>query len=126
MHKYKKKYNRVKYTKLVFSIIIDVIGYVSYTIPALGEFVDVIWAVLSGLSILIMYPNQKKMAVLGFAEEFFPGTDFIPTACTTWALVYKKNADKTWRTFLEKYVKDEQIYNEVMLGLEKESKKLFK
>jgi hypothetical protein len=38
-----KKYKRIKYTKLITAIIIDLIGNASYLIPVLGEVGDVGW-----------------------------------------------------------------------------------
>lgn len=42
---------------LYLSLIIDLIGFLSYLIPGIGEFIDFIWAPISALIIQIMYGN---------------------------------------------------------------------
>ena len=53
-----KKYNKIKYTKLALSILIDFIGYLSYVLPGLGEFGDIIWGPMSGLFIFMLFPSK--------------------------------------------------------------------
>ncbi|KAJ1494639.1 hypothetical protein T484DRAFT_1765008 [Baffinella frigidus] len=43
--------SRDKWYKLVFSILIDIIGIMTYLIPLLAELMDVFWAPLSALLI---------------------------------------------------------------------------
>jgi len=72
--------------KLLWSIIFDAIGLLSFTIPGIGEFSDVIWAPLSAYLMMKMYPGTvgKVSALINFAEEILPGTDFIPTFTITY------------------------------------------
>lgn len=74
------------YTKLVLSIIFDAIGMLTFTIPGVGEFGDIIWAPLSYWLMTRMYAGSlgKVSGVISFIEEALPGTDFVPTFTLTW------------------------------------------
>lgn len=72
---------------LILAVLIDLIGYFTYAIPVLGEFGDLIWAPISAYLIFKLF-RSKTAASIGFIEEVLPGTDFIPTATLTWALLY--------------------------------------
>ncbi|MDB2462763.1 hypothetical protein N9W61_01520 [Algibacter sp.] len=76
--------NLSKYKKLALSLVLDVIGMLSFTI------FDVIWAPLSGYIMSKMYKGTKgKVAgVISFVEEIVPGFDFIPTFTIMWLLTY--------------------------------------
>ncbi len=78
-----------KYSQLVLSVIFDLIGYLSFSIPMIGEFTDVIWAPLSGYLMSKMYKgNLGKIAgAIVFIEEALPSTDVIPTFTLVW--IYK-------------------------------------
>lgn len=82
-----------KYIKLILSLVLDIVGILSYLVPEFGELIDVIWAPLSTYILLKLYKNRvsKYTAVLGFIEEILPFTDFIPTFTITWFL---SNLDK--------------------------------
>lgn len=41
--------NKPNYKKLAISILLDLIGMLSFVIPFVGEFGDVVWAPLSGM-----------------------------------------------------------------------------
>ena len=75
-----------KYKKLILSIFLDAIGYVSYLIPVIGELSDIIWAPLSAWIMTKLYKGTsgKIAAVINFAEEALPGFDFIPTFTIMW------------------------------------------
>lgn len=85
---------------LAFCIIMDLIGYASFTIPFIGDFSDIIWAPISGI---IFYNTfGGKMGLFGglfdFLEELLPFTDIIPTFTIAWYLRSKaisKEAPKT-------------------------------
>ncbi len=108
-----KKYNKIKYTKLALSILIDSIGYLSYILPALGEFGDIIWGPMSGLFIFMLFPGKLKMAIFGAVEEIIPFIDFIPTAYLTWRKVYIKENTKTLSEFLKREIGEQQVYDEM-------------
>ena len=85
-----------RYKKLILGIVFDAVGMLSFTIPFLGEFSDVVWAPVSGFLIARMYKGSlgKVAGIVSFVEEFFPFTDVIPTFTLTWIYHYmlkKKN-----------------------------------
>lgn len=109
-----KKYNKIKYTKLALSILIDFIGYLSYVLPGLGEFGDIIWGPMSGLFIFMLFPGKWKMAIFGTVEEVIPFLDFIPTAFITWRQVYVKENTKTLSKFLKSEMGEQAVYDDMM------------
>lgn len=84
------KQDNNKYKKLVIGILLDVIGMVSFTLPFIGEFGDVIWAPLSAFLLTRMYKGTtgKIAGAVGFIEEIAPGLDVIPTFTLTWIYQY--------------------------------------
>ena len=84
-----------KQRKLLLGILFDCIGMLSFSVPFLGEFLDVVWAPLSGLLMTRMYKGLlgRFSGLISFVEEFFPFSDFIPTFTLTWIYNYliKKN-----------------------------------
>ena len=82
---------------LIFCLAMDLIGYLSYTIPGVGEFADIIWAPVSGFIFYKTFGGWKGAfgGIFNFAEELLPGTDFIPSFTIMWVAQYfgtKKNA----------------------------------
>ena len=79
-----------KYKILVLSVLCDAIGYVSFVIPGIGEFSDIVWAPLSGLIMTRLYKGKtgKIAGVLAFIEEALPFLDFIPTFTLMWIYTY--------------------------------------
>jgi len=79
-----------KYKLLRKSIFFDFIGMLSYFIPIVGPFLDLIWAPIAASQMSKMYSGTKgKIAsVLVFLEELSPGFDFIPTFTITWLYIY--------------------------------------
>jgi hypothetical protein len=76
-----------KYQMLLMSIIFDGIGMLSFIIPFVGEFSDVIWAPLSAFIMYKMYNGMegKVASVVSFMEEAgIFGTDFLPTFTLMW------------------------------------------
>ncbi|NMH89418.1 hypothetical protein [Flavivirga algicola] len=86
-----------KYKKLILSIIFDALGYVSFIIPGIGEFADVIWAPLAGYLMTRLYKGKpgKIAGIITFVEEALPGLDVIPTFTLMWlyTYVFKKEDD---------------------------------
>ncbi len=76
-------------------IVMDLIGMVSYFIPALGEFADVIWAPISGFLFFLLFGGRFGVigGVLNFLEEIIPFTDIIPSFTIAW-FIRKQEADK--------------------------------
>ena len=82
---------------LFLGILFDAIGMLSFTVPFIGEFSDVIWAPLAGILMTWMYKGTigKIGGAIAFLEEILPFTDFIPTFTLTWIYTYfikKQNA----------------------------------
>ncbi|MGO4905232.1 hypothetical protein [Flavobacterium sp. W20_MBD1_R3] len=77
-------------------ILFDAIGMLSFTVPLIGEFSDVIWAPMAGFLMTWMYKGAvgRVGGVVTFLEEILPFSDFIPTFTLTWIYNYiikKKN-----------------------------------
>lgn len=77
-------------SKLIIGLILDGIGMISFSIPLLGEFSDVIWAPIAGIIMTRMYKGRvgKVAGVLTFLEEIIPFTDIIPSFTLTWIYTY--------------------------------------
>ena len=60
---------------------LDVVGYFSFAIPFIGEFSDIIWALIAAIISYKMFGEKrgKFTAVSTFAEELLPFTDIIPS-----------------------------------------------
>lgn len=75
--------------KLLISIFMDLFGFMSYTLPVIGEVSDLIFAPIQGLWIMWAY-KTPSVAVLGVVEEILPGTDFIPSCLIAHFGLHKK------------------------------------
>ena len=75
---------------LILSLLFDAIGMMSFSIPFIGEFGDVIWAPLSGLIMVWMYKGSmgKVAGVVSILEEILPATDIIPSFTIMWFYTY--------------------------------------
>ena len=75
-----------KYKKLALSILFDAMGYISFFIPGIGEFTDIIWAPASAYLMTKLYKGKagKIAAAVSFIEEAMPGLDVIPTFTLMW------------------------------------------
>ncbi|WP_036384631.1 hypothetical protein [Muricauda sp. MAR_2010_75] len=86
-----------KYRNLFLGLLLDGIGMLSFMIPGIGEFSDVIWAPIAGWLMTRLYKGKVGQAagLIAFAEELIPGMDVIPTFTLTWIYTYllskKKN-----------------------------------
>ncbi len=79
-----------KFKKLGLSILFDGLGMVTYIIPGVGEFGDIIWAPLAGWLMTKLYKGNvgKAAGVLTLVEEALPGFDIIPTFTIMWLYTY--------------------------------------
>ena len=79
-----------KSSDLVLGILFDAIGMLSFSVPLIGEFSDVIWAPFAGFLMTWMYKGTvgKVGGVVTFLEEILPFSDFIPTFTLTWIYNY--------------------------------------
>ena len=79
-----------KSKKLILGILFDAIGMLSFTVPLLGDFSDVVWAPLGGFLMTKMYKGRvgKVAGILTFVEEILPFTDIVPSFTLTWIYMY--------------------------------------
>lgn len=79
-----------KYQKLILSVVFDALGFVSFLIPGVGEFSDVIWAPISAWLMTKLYKGKigKIAAVVTFVEEALPMVDIVPTFTLMWVYTY--------------------------------------
>tara|TARA_R110002051_G_scaffold321662_2_gene409933 strand:- start:682 stop:981 length:300 start_codon:yes stop_codon:yes gene_type:complete len=79
-----------KIRNLFLGLIFDAMGMVSFLIPGIGEFSDIIWAPISGWLMTRMYKGKMGQAagVFTFLEELVPGLDFIPSFTLMWFYTY--------------------------------------
>ena len=79
-----------KYKNLLLSLLFDAIGMVSFVIPGIGEFSDIVWAPLAGWLMTKLYKGRVGQAagLITFAEELIPGMDVVPTFTLTWIYNY--------------------------------------
>ena len=66
---------------LILCILMDAVGYLTYLLPVIGEWGDIIWAPISAFLFYKMFGGKtgKVGALISFAEEILPFVDFIPT-----------------------------------------------
>ena len=75
---------------LPLCIMLDLMGMVSFSIPLIGEFADVIWAPVSAMLFFKMFGGKLGFfgAGFNFIEELFPFTDIIPSFTIAYTLKY--------------------------------------
>lgn len=89
-----------KYKKLILGLLFDGIGMLSFTVPLIGDFSDIIWAPLAGWLMTRMYKGKvgQGAGLFTFLEEIIPGLDIIPTFTIMWFYTYvfkKSPVEKT-------------------------------
>lgn len=82
---------------LLLGLLFDGIGMISFSIPLLGEFSDVIWAPIAAFIMTRMYKGRvgRTASILTFLEEIIPFTDIIPSFTITWIYTYFFQKQKT-------------------------------
>lgn len=82
--------NKNNNASLLLCILMDVIGYASFSLPGLGEFADVVWAPISAFVFYKVFGGTKGMigGAFAFLEEILPFTDFIPSFTLMWLWNY--------------------------------------
>lgn len=87
-------YQSDKTRDLILSVVLDLIGMITFVIPGIGEFGDVIWAPISAYLMTKIYKGTsgKVAGVFSFLEEILPFTDIIPSFTIMWiyTYIYKK------------------------------------
>jgi len=92
-----------KLQNLFLGLLFDAIGMISFMLPGIGEFSDIIWAPTAGWLMTRMYKGKIGQAagMITFVEELIPGLDVIPTFTLMWLYTYvfkgarSKNAIET-------------------------------
>ena len=86
-----------KYRNLLLGLLFDGIGMLSFAIPGIGEFSDVIWAPLAGWLMTRMYKGRIGQAagIFTFVEELVPGMDVVPSFTIMWIYTYLLSGKKT-------------------------------
>ncbi len=85
-----------KIRNLFLGLVFDAMGMVSFLVPGIGEFSDIIWAPISGWLMTRMYKGKIGQAagVIAFLEELVPGLDFIPSFTLMWIYTYVIKASR--------------------------------
>ncbi len=75
-----------RYKKLIWSILLDGVGLLSYWLPVLGEGVDIVWAPVAAWVFYKMYGGKVGLVggIITLVEEVFPYSDIIPTFTIAW------------------------------------------
>ncbi len=89
-----------KYKNLFLGLLFDAIGMLSFAIPFIGDFSDVIWAPLSAWLMIRMYKGRAGQAAgaVSFIEEIIPGLDVIPTFTIMWLYTHVIKKEDTKKT----------------------------
>ena len=88
-----------KFKNLFLSLLYDAIGMLSFVVPFIGDFSDIIWAPIAAWLMTRMYKGKigKVAGVVTFIEEIIPGLDIVPSFTIMWFYhyVFKKDVTKT-------------------------------
>ncbi len=60
-----ENFEKVKKRKLLAAVMIDAIGMSSFAFSVVGESADIVWGPISGLLIMMLFPNYKKNGLVG-------------------------------------------------------------
>ncbi|SHI73139.1 hypothetical protein SAMN04487911_10529 [Arenibacter nanhaiticus] len=79
-----------KIRDLFLGLLFDGIGMLSFVIPGIGEFSDIVWAPVSAWLMTRLYKGKigKVAGVVNFIEEIVPGFDIIPSFTLMWLYTY--------------------------------------
>ncbi len=79
-----------KFKRLFLGLLFDAVGMLSFALPFIGEFSDVVWAPIAGWLISNMYKGKIGQAagIVTFIEEIIPGLDVVPTFTLMWLYTY--------------------------------------
>ncbi|PCJ94171.1 MAG: hypothetical protein COA50_13550 [Flavobacteriaceae bacterium] len=79
-----------KIQNLFLGLLFDALGMLSFVIPGIGEFSDIIWAPISAWLMTRMYKGKigQIAGLVTFVEELIPGTDFVPSFTLMWLYTY--------------------------------------
>ncbi|WP_372946037.1 hypothetical protein [Muriicola sp.] len=87
--------SKVKY--LLLGLLFDGIGMLSFSIPGIGEFSDVIWAPVAAWLMTRMYKGRigQIAGFVTFVEELLPGLDVIPGFTLMWIYTFVLSKKKS-------------------------------
>ena len=87
-----------KQPSLIFCVLMDIVGFATYSVPLLGEVGDLLWAPISAMIFFATFGSWKGAlgGVFNFVEELLPGTDFIPSFTIMWFIqsMQKKKSER--------------------------------
>ena len=85
-----------KYKNLFLGLLFDTIGMLSFVVPFIGDFTDVIWAPIAAWLMTRMYKGKvgQVAGVITFIEEIVPGLDIIPMFTIMWFYTHKFKKSK--------------------------------
>ena len=85
-----------KIRNLFLGLLFDALGMLSFSLPDIGDFTDVIWAPLAGWLMTRMYKGKIGQAagLVTFVEELIPGLDAVPTFTIMWVYTYLLSGKK--------------------------------
>eukprot|EP00980_Cylindrotheca_fusiformis_P009476 scaffold2070_cov105-Cylindrotheca_fusiformis.AAC.7 len=77
------------WSKLAFSLFIDLVGASTFLLPGVGEIFDLFWAPMQTVLIMAMYESTSpNLKYVSFVEEVLPFTDIVPSATIGWTMQY--------------------------------------
>lgn len=77
--------------QLGICLMLDVLGALTYIIPGLGEFADVIYAPVQGMFAWRMFGGETwgmMWTVIAMGEELLPFVDIFPSMTIGWVIKY--------------------------------------
>lgn len=92
-----------KRRNLLLGLLFDAMGMVSFVIPGIGAFSDIIWAPISAWLMTRMYKGKIGQAAgaITFIEELMPGLDILPTFTIMWFYTYVFKGSKKKEKIIE-------------------------
>ena len=75
----------------------DLIGYATFSLPLIGEALDLVWAPISAMIFYRTFGGWKGAfgGMFNFIEEILPFMDFVPSFTIMWALQHFFSGNKT-------------------------------
>lgn len=109
-----RAYNKEKTTKLVLAVAFDLVGMLTFIVPGVGEFADLVWAPVAGIANFLMFRGFAGVAggTGTLVEELLPGFDWIPSFTITWGIKYIVQENKTLAEFAKRHKERKAILAE--------------
>ena len=89
-----------KKPSLLLCIAMDLVGMLTYLIPAAAEWGDIVWAPISAYLFFQFFGGAGGLlgGAFSFVEEILPFTDIIPTFTIAWYIQNKLSSNQTTYT----------------------------